>query len=119
MKPERIIEEMARLDGFLVPNNIKFISFRGMYALFSDVDGKKLFLPNYLTDEVSVQRVIIGLTSIQRNEYARQLTRLICPKMKHYVPPEKIIASVFVESMSIMVDVKCEAILRAMGRWEE
>ena len=101
MKDERIIEEMARLDGFLA---VKLCAgsddtYMGQY----EDSGEKYWtrLPLYLTDHNACARVIDGVDAREFALFAIKLQAMMTHSCLKATPRQK-----------------CIAILKAYGKWE-
>ena len=97
MTDERIIEEMARLDG--KPDE---------YIL---AVGKDLAFFGYLTDHNAVQRVIDGLGD-RCHKFCKELERIVDRDTDGWVSP-------FRYWVHTTPRQKSEAILKAVGKWED
>ena len=117
MKDERIIEEMARLDGYAV-GGVIFKELRdGKEILTSwhqDKRGGGHIIPNYLTDHNACQRVIDGMDATTMQRYVHEL-HLICDANQVRSLSEFIHFCI----LKATPRQKCIAILRAYGKWEE
>ncbi len=103
MTDERIVEAMARLDGYTKRPNGTYIT-----CSFAVVVP-----PDYLNDHNAVQRAIDGLNSAELIEYRDCLYRLFMDD--DYV---RGVGSYSVGCLRATPRQKCEAILKAKGVWE-
>ena len=108
MKPERIIEEMARLEGWRKQENERS-GWTGL--VHSDC---KLKFPVYLSDHNAVQRVIDGLDNTRLSRYVHVLSKM-------FIPHGQIAGNYFIHEQihKATPAQKCEAILKATGKWED
>ena len=106
MKDERIIEEMAKLDG---------VRLHGWIPTYNDPCNEAMApeaepVPHYLTDHNAVQRVIDGLGEVEASLYGKVLHEVLSAKLGR---PANVADFVWAECPS-----RCEAILKAKGVWE-
>ena len=110
MKEERIVEEMANLDG-LTP-----VLAHGFTQKAHSInnEGSCFKLPDYLADHNAVQRVVDGLDENSLTRYTLNLS--------YYTGGQKDSRWKTGEVCKLLLAScyqKCEAILRAVGKWEE
>ena len=112
MTDEKIIEEMAGLDGWVKKRGHAGIQYWDHVGY-----GRSEYRPNtpYLTDHNACQRVIDGMSSIYVESYIEAVTDIV--KCDYGVP------DFTYECVGRLAKAtprqKCEAILKAYDKWEE
>ena len=114
MKKERIIEELARLDG----NTKEFISIEYIedanWHIGTEADGYKTVLDDYLEDHNAIQRIVDGLSCTQSARFTGNMIAVV-------VKGEEI--DYWQEIALLLLKATCpqkaEALLRMAGKWEE
>jgi len=111
MKEERIIEEMARLE--------ELESICGTVCMIDQcrTTGEPMPIPvpfscDYLTDHNACNRVIDGMDDVSRNEAFNWLWRITNTSDIFLIP------SHCGTTLQATCPQKCEAVLKAYGKWE-
>lgn len=103
MTDERIINELSRLDKYSC--TVTEILHRNEDSVYCKlIGGDNTYLPNYLNDHNACQRVIDGMTETEGITYFKRLRYAVNSRQE------------FVKATPRQ---KCEAILKAYGKWEE
>ena len=113
MKKERIIEELARLDG----NTKEFISIEYIedanWHIGTEADGYKTVLDDYLEDHNAIQRIVDGLDGNQTKRFIKCLCNVVGVGLGLLSFDE------VGELAKAECPQKCIALLKAMGRHED
>ena len=107
MDEKMIIEEMARLDGYKKFKKPKIFDYGWAWGIHNGGLIRIDDLPDYLTDHNAVQRVIDGLDDFRFMAYGLCLQDVVEQFVQGYA------------MLKATCPHKCEAILKATGKWED
>ena len=107
MTDERMVEELAIIDGVDVSGGIEFVESDGSYQTRLGDSGWYIELDNYLFDANATKRIVRGMDIGTRLEYKWALRKIL----NCYKEPSLILAAT--------VRQEAEAILKARGTWEK
>ena len=107
MNNQRMVEELAKIDGFTKPYDDVWYNKHGSTHQYVD-------LHDYLTSHDAMQRLIDGLDEDQLNRYRIELQRVI-----FFGGGEVRVGDIPTSILLAKSAQKAEALLKALGLWSE